>query len=41
MEKENAKMLTELFNLRAIIPKKVEGAININGVAEFTNKITK
>ncbi len=39
--KENAKMLTEPFNLRAIIPKKVEGAISINVVAEFTNKITK
>jgi hypothetical protein len=39
--KENAKMLTEPFNLRAIIPKKVEGAISINAVAEFTNKFTK
>ncbi len=38
--KENMKMSTEPFNLRAIIPKKVEGAININAVAEFTNKIT-
>ena len=34
-------MLTEPFNLRAIIPKKVEGAISINAVAKFTNKITK
>ncbi len=34
-------MLTEPFNLRAIIPKKVEGAISINAVAEVTNKITK
>jgi hypothetical protein len=34
-------MATELFNLRAIIPKKVEGAISINVVAEFTNEITK
>ncbi len=39
--KENTKMLTEPFNLRAFIPKKVEGAISINAVAEFTNKITK
>ncbi len=38
---ENANMLTEPFNLRAIIPKKVDGAISINAVAEFTNKITK
>ncbi len=41
MERKAQKMLTEPFNLRAIIPKKVEGAININAVAEFTNKITK
>ncbi len=34
-------MLTESFNLRAIIPKKVEGTISINAVAEFMNKITK
>ena len=34
-------MLTEPFNLRAIIPKKVEGAISINAVAEYTKKITK
>jgi hypothetical protein len=34
-------MLAEPFNLRAIIPKKVEGAISINAVAEFMNKITK
>jgi hypothetical protein len=39
--KENAKMLTEPFNSRAIIPKKVEGSININAAAEFMNKITK
>ncbi len=39
--KENAKILSEPFNLRAIIPKKIEGAISINAVAEFTNKITK
>jgi hypothetical protein len=39
--KENTKNLTEPFILRAIIPKKVEGAISINAVAEFTNKITK
>jgi hypothetical protein len=34
-------MLTEPFNWRAIIPKKAEGAISINAVAEFMNKITK
>jgi hypothetical protein len=34
-------MLTEPFNLRVIIPKKVEGAISINAVAKFTNEITK
>jgi hypothetical protein len=35
-------MLTEPFNLRAIIPKKVGGGtISINVVAEFTNKINK
>jgi hypothetical protein len=39
--KENVKMLTQPFILRAIIPKKVEEAISINAVAEFTNKITK
>jgi hypothetical protein len=39
--KENPKMLTEPFNLRAIILKKVEGTISINAVAEFTNKSTK
>jgi hypothetical protein len=41
MERKMQKMLTEPFNLRVIIPKKVEGAISINAVAEFTNKITK
>jgi hypothetical protein len=41
MERITQKMLTEPFNLRAIIPRKVEGAISINAVAEFTNKITK
>jgi hypothetical protein len=35
--KENMKMLTEPFNLRAIIPKKKKGTISINAVAEFTN----
>ncbi len=34
-------MSTEPFNLRAIIPKKVKGAISITAVAEFTNEITK
>jgi hypothetical protein len=39
--KENAKMLTEQFNIKAIIPKKVEGAISINAVENFTKKIIK
>jgi hypothetical protein len=34
-------MLTEQFNIKAIIPKKVEGAISINAVENFTKKITK
>jgi hypothetical protein len=39
--KENAKMLTEQFNIKATIPKKVEGAISIHAVENFTKKITK
>jgi hypothetical protein len=39
--KENAKMLTEQFNIKAIIPKKVEGPLSINAVNNFTKKITK
>ena len=39
--KENAKMLTEQFNIKAIIPKKVEGPLSINAVKNFTKKITK
>ncbi len=34
-------MLTEQFNIKAIIPKKVEEAISINAVENFTKKITK
>ncbi len=34
-------MLTEQFNIKAIIPKKVERAISINAVENFTKKITK
>jgi len=40
--KVNAKMLSEPFNLKAIIPKKVVGVtISLNAVAKFTKKITK
>ncbi len=39
--KKNAKMLTEQFNIKAIIPKKVEGPLSINAVENFTKKITK
>ncbi len=35
------KMLTEQFNIKAIIPKKVEGPLSINAVKIFTKKITK
>ena len=34
-------MLTEQFNIKAIIPKKVEGPLSINAVKNFTKKITK
>ena len=34
-------MLTEPYNLKAIIPKKLEETIKFNVVAKFTNKITK
>jgi hypothetical protein len=39
--KENAKMLTEQFNLKAIIPKKVEETVSINAIENFMKQITK
>jgi hypothetical protein len=39
--KEEAKMLTEPFNIKAIIPKAVKGPLSINSVENFTKKITK
>jgi hypothetical protein len=39
--KENSKMLTEQFNIKAIISKKVEGPLSINAVDNITKKITK
>jgi hypothetical protein len=41
MERKTQKMLTKQFNLKAIIPKKVEETISINAVENFTKKITK
>ena len=34
-------MLTEQFNIKAIIPKAVKGPLSINSVENFTKKITK
>jgi hypothetical protein len=34
----DAQMLTQPFNLKGIIPNKVEGTMSINAVAEFTKK---
>jgi hypothetical protein len=39
--KEKANMLTEQFNIKAIIPKSVKGALSNNSVEDFTKKITK
>ena len=39
--KEEVKMLTEPFNIKAIIPKAVKGPLSINSVENFTKKITK
>lgn len=39
--KEKASMLSEQFNIKAIIPKPVKGPITKNSVEDFTNKITK
>jgi hypothetical protein len=37
----DVQMLTQPFNLKGIIPSKVEGTISVNAVAELTKKITK
>ena len=39
--KVKAKMLSEIFNIKAIIPRKLEETLKKNAVANFTNKITK
>ena len=39
--KEKASMLSEQFNIKAIIPKPVKWPITKNSVEDFTNKITK
>jgi len=39
--KEKANMLTELFNIKAILPKSVQGPLSNNSVEDFTNKIRK
>ncbi len=36
--KEKASMLSEQFNIKAIIPKPVKGPITKNSVEDFTNK---
>ena len=38
--KVKAKMLSEIFNIKAIIPRKLEEPLKTNAVANFTNKIT-
>ncbi len=37
----DAQMSTKPFNLKGIIPNKVDGAIKVNAAADFTKKITK
>ncbi len=37
----DAQMLTKPFNLKGIIPNKVDGPIKVNAAADFTKKITK
>ena len=39
--KVKAKMLSEIFNIKAIIPRKLEEPLKTNAVAKFTNKIKK
>ena len=39
--KIEGKMLTEAFNIKAIIPKAVTGPFGINTVENFTKKVTK
>ena len=39
--KKKVSMLTEQFNIKAIIPKPVKWPITKNSVEDFTNKITK
>jgi hypothetical protein len=39
--KEKANMLTDTFNMKAIIPKPLQGSLSINSVEDFTKKITK
>ena len=34
-------MLTDQFNIKAIIPKSVKGPLSNNSVEDFTKKITK
>jgi hypothetical protein len=34
-------MLTKPFNLKGIVPNKVDGAIKVNAAADFTKKLTK
>ncbi len=37
----DAQMLTKPFNLKGIIPNKIDGAIKVNAAADFTKKHTK
>ena len=39
--KKKANMLTDQFNIKAIIPKSVKGPLSNNSVEDFTKKITK
>ena len=39
--KEEASMLAELFNIKAIIPKPVKGPLSDNSVEDFISKIRK
>ena len=39
--KKKASMLTDQFNIKAIIPKSVKGPLSNNSVEDFTKKITK
>ncbi len=39
--RKKANMLTDQFNLKAIIPKSGKGPLSNNSVQDFTKKITK